>query len=125
MILGIGVDLVEIGRIRAMRERHGARFSERIFLPAEAEFCLARPNSDQHFAARFAAKEAFMKALGTGWARGVGFRTIEVVRPETGPPALALHGKTAEHAEAVGMKQAHLSLSHTETYAVAQVVLEG
>jgi len=119
------LDLVKVARIAAALERHGERFHERVFLPAEVEYCLAHKNADQHFAARFAAKEAVMKALGTGWADGVGFRTIEVVRPDDGPPLVLLHGASAERAARLGVQRRHLSLSHSDLYAVAQVVLEG
>ncbi len=124
MIVGIGIDIVEIRRIGAMRERHGDRFYTKILLPDEIEYCLARKNSDQHFAARFAAKEAGMKALGTGWSMGVGFKSIEVVRAQDSPPRLVFHGKAVELAERLGVVRTHLSLTHSEQYAVAQVVLE-
>lgn len=125
MILGIGVDIVEIDRIRQSRERQGERFFEMVFLPDEAAYCRGKANLDQHLAVRFAAKEAVMKALGTGWSDGVTFRGIEVVREGDGAPRVVLHGKTKARAGAMGVQRAHLSLSHTERYAVAQVVLEG
>ncbi len=124
MIIGIGVDIVEIERIRDLRARQGERFHEKIFTPAEVEYCLARKQADQHFAARFAAKEAVMKALGTGWAKGVTFKNIEVVRAGDASPRLLLHGPTAEIAAQKGVQRFHLSLTHSDLYAVAQVVLE-
>ncbi len=124
MIVGIGVDIVTIERIARIRERHGERFSEKIFTPEETSYCLSRKNSNEHFAARFAAKEAVMKALGTGWSRGVGFRTIEVIREEDGPPQIMLHGGAKEHASHLGVSRIHISLSHTRGMAIAQAVLE-
>lgn len=124
MIIGIGIDIVEIDRIADMRQRQGERFHEKIFTPDEVAYCLARKASDQHFAARFAAKEAAMKALGTGWAEGVSFRSIEVVRDADGPPTIRFHQKAAAHAERLGVARAHLSLTHGRDHAVAQVVLE-
>jgi len=125
MILGIGVDLVEIGRIACMRDRHGERFHERLCTPAEIAYCLSRRHCDQHFAARFAAKEAAAKALGTGIAAGVGFHGLEVVREGDHPPRLVLHDGAAARAAALGVTSCHLSLSHSESHAVAMVVLEG
>ncbi len=125
MIVGIGVDIVEIGRIRRLRERQGEAFLEKCFTPAEREYCRRRKNADESFAARFAAKEAVMKALGTGWSGGASFAGIEVVRDDDGPPTVQLHGKTAALAESKGVLALHLSLSHSERYAVAQVVAEG
>lgn len=123
-ILGIGVDLVDIHRIAELRQRHGERMQRVIFRPEEAEYCLARVNPDECLAARFAAKEAVMKALGTGWAEGVAFTGIEVVREEGGKPEIRLHGSTAEKAKALGVGKIHLSLSHARTAAIAQVVIE-
>lgn len=125
MILGTGVDIVEIERIADMRTRQGERFHDKVFTAGEVEYCLARKASDQHFAARFAAKEATMKALGTGWAEGVGFRSIEVLRGSDGPPRIQLHAKAAEHAQRLGVTRIHVSLSHGRDHAIAQVILEG
>ncbi|MCC8190206.1 MAG: holo-ACP synthase [Planctomycetes bacterium] len=123
-ILGIGVDIVTIDRMAALRERHGDRFRNLLFLPAEAEYCLSRAKPDESFAARFAAKEAVMKALGTGWAQGVAFTGIEVVRQEDGKPAIRLHGSTAARAAALNAGVIHCSLSHSDTAAVAYVIIE-
>lgn len=124
MIIGIGVDIVEIPRIREMRTRQGERFNQLVFTPAEIAYCLRRKNADQHFAARFAAKEAVMKALHTGWDHGVSFKRIEVLRGDEGPPAIKLHDRAALLAEELGVGRIHLSLTHSEKYAVAQVVIE-
>jgi holo-[acyl-carrier protein] synthase len=123
-ILGIGVDIVEIDRIAALRERHGDKFQGLLFLPEEAAYCLARAKPDECFAARFAAKEAVMKALGTGWAEGVAFTGIEVVRESGGKPGIRLHGSTAEAALRLGAGTIHLSLSHSMHVAMAQAIIE-
>ncbi len=123
-IFGIGVDLVEIARIADMRKRQGERMYDLIFLPKEVEYCLARANADECFAARFAAKEAVMKALGTGWTEGVAFTGIEVVRAGVGRPEIVLHGSTAEKARALGAGRIHISLSHSKDIAMAQAVIE-
>ena len=125
MILGIGIDLVEIERIAAIPARRGERFLERLFTPAEQRFCLARARPAPGLAARFAAKEAAMKALGTGWQRGVGFRSIEVLREPHEAPRLVLHGAAEACARRLGVERLHLSLSHSESAAIAQVILEG
>lgn len=123
-ILGIGIDVVDISRMVELRKRHGERLKDILFLPEEAEYCLARANPDECFAARFAAKEAMMKALGTGWAEGVAFTGIEVVRAEGGKPEIRLHGSTAEKARQLGAGKIHLTLSHSREVAVAQVLVE-
>ena len=123
-ILGIGIDIVDIPRMAELRERHGERFRDLLFLPEEYDYCLSRAKPDECFAARFAAKEAVMKALGTGWAEGVAFTGIEVVRQEGGKPEIQLHGATAERAKALGAGKIHLSLSHSMKAAIAQVLIE-
>lgn len=123
-IFGVGVDMVEIRRIAELRHRHGDRFYDLLFQPAEKEYCLARANPDECFAARFAAKEAVMKAFGTGWAEGVAFTGIEVVRSGNGKPEIRLHGSTADKARELGIGKIHLSLSHSRESAIAQAVVE-
>ncbi|MDR1744230.1 MAG: holo-ACP synthase [Planctomycetota bacterium] len=123
-ILGTGVDIVDIGRIAELRKKHGDRLCGLVFLPAEMEYCLARANADECLAARFAAKEAVMKALGTGWAEGVAFMGIEVVREGEGRPSIRLHGGAAAKAAALGVGRIHLSLSHSKEMAIAQAILE-
>lgn len=123
-IFGIGIDVVEIGRVAKLRQRHGEKFHHLIFLPEEAEYCLARAKPDECFAARFAAKEAMMKAMGTGWADGVAFTGIEVVSLPGGKPVIHLHGSTRDKAVELGIGAIHLSLSHSNETAVAQVVAE-
>ncbi len=125
MILGIGLDLVELPRFRAALERHGARFESRVFTPAEREVGGSGSARLLSLAARFAAKEACMKALGTGWGQGVGFTQIEVVRGARGEPSLVLHGVAREVARRLGVQRTHVSLSHQPGAAAAVVVLEG
>jgi holo-[acyl-carrier protein] synthase len=124
MIKGIGVDIVEIGRIRRIIENQGERFIQKVFTPLEQEYCLAHRDPAPHFAARFAAKEAVFKALGTGWAEGVSWHDAEVRRQDGGAPVLALAGEAANLCRASGVSSTHLSLSHSNDSAVAMVVLE-
>jgi holo-[acyl-carrier protein] synthase len=124
MIVGTGVDIAEVGRIKATVERFGDRFLKRVFTPAEVRYCMGKPNAAQRLAARFAAKEAGMKAIGTGQSRGVTWQSIEVVRYPGQRPTLKFSGKAAEFAEQLGCKRAHLSLSHTADQAIAHVILE-
>lgn len=123
-IHGIGVDLVEIERVADLLARWDRRFLDRVFLPGEIAYCQARKNSAQHFAARLAAKEAASKALGTGWRKGVHWKTVEVVRGRGRRPAIRLHGRARELAEQWGVGAIHLSVSHSRRHAVAQVVME-
>jgi holo-[acyl-carrier protein] synthase len=124
MIVGTGVDIAEVGRIQATVERFGDRFLKRVFTPAEVRYCLGKPNSAERLAARFAAKEAGMKAIGTGLRHGVTWQSVEVVRFPGQRPMLRFTGKAAEIAEQMGCKRAHLSLSHTADHAIAHVILE-
>lgn len=124
MILGHGVDLAEVERVRRSVGRFGDRFLDRVFTEGERVYAGDGPRRDEHLAARFAAKEAVFKALGTGWAKGVGWTDIEVVREASGKPVLVLHGKAFEVAEALGVRKWHLSLTHTGTMAMASVIAE-
>jgi holo-[acyl-carrier protein] synthase len=125
MIVGTGIDLVEIERIRRSVERYGRRFLDRVYTAAERSYCLRKRNSAESFAARFAAKEAGAKALGTGINHGVTWLEIEVVRETGGRPVIVFHGRARERAERLGMRSAALSLTHTGSLAMASVVLEG
>ena len=125
VIIGTGIDLVEIQRMRRIRQRHGRRGLDRLFTKEEVDYCLARVTCDASLAARVAAKEAFYKAIGTGRYKGGLWRDVEVVRLKSGAPALRLHGSAAAHAKRRGVSRLHLALSHTHDLAVAQVVLEG
>ena len=123
-IVGTGIDLVEVPRVAASIARFGQRFLERVFTEAEIRYCQSKANSAERFAARFAAKEAGMKALGTGWRAGVAWREVEVGREPRGRPSIVFSGRAAQHAARLGMTRASLSITHTEQHAVAQVILE-
>jgi holo-[acyl-carrier protein] synthase len=125
MILGTGVDIAEVPRIRQSIERFGERFLNRIFTRGEIQYCESRASKFESYAARFAAKEAGMKALGTGWSRGVRWRDIEVVRPKGQRPTIQFHGQAAAFAEKLGARNIALSLTHTSEEALAHVILEG
>ena len=116
--LTTGVDIIEISRVRQVLERYGQRFLKRVFTEGEIEYCRGRP---PNLAARFAAKEATMKALGTG-VRGVGWKDIEVIRHDSGAPAVVLHGRAKRRAQRLAVEEISLSLSHSREYAVAFVV---
>jgi holo-[acyl-carrier protein] synthase len=125
MIVGTGIDIAEVGRLREVITRFGDRFLDRIYTPGERRYCDSKANRMERYAARFAAKEAAMKALGTGWNHGVRWQDCEVVREPGGRPAIVFHGKASEFAAKLGVKNAALSLSHTAEQAFAQVILEG
>ena len=125
MIVGTGIDIAEVPRIRQVIERFGDRFLHRIFTADEMRYCDSKANRMERYAARFAAKEAAMKALGTGWNHGVRWRDCEVTRRPGGRPTISFHGVAAEFAARLGVKNAALSISHTAEQAIAQVILEG
>lgn len=125
MIVGTGIDIAEVPRIRQAIERFGDRFLHRIFTEAEIRYCQSKANRIERFAARFAAKEAAMKALGTGWNHGVRWRDCEVLRMPGGRPTMKFHGRAAEFASRLKVTNTSLSLSHTAEQAFAQVILEG
>ncbi|HTB97223.1 MAG TPA: holo-ACP synthase [Terracidiphilus sp.] len=124
MILGSGIDLVEINRIQQSLERFGQRFLNRVYTEAEQAYCLRKRKAAESLAARFAAKEAGAKALGTGISRGVNWLEIEVVREPGGRPSLRFHGRAAQIAAQLGVARAALSLTHTGDLAMASVALE-
>lgn len=124
MIVGVGTDLAEVDRIRSAIERHGKRFIERIYTPAEIAYVERKSNRYERFAARFAAKEAGMKAIGTGWRRGVRWRDFEVANLPSGRPTLRFHGVAARFAGELGVRNISLSLTHTAQQAMAIVILE-
>ena len=125
MILGLGVDIAEVLRVRGAIERHGERFLNRVFTPAEVAYCRSRRNSYERFAARFAAKEATMKALGTGLRRGVTWRNMEVSNAKGGKPTMKLSGRARELFQGMGGASIALSITHTRTLALAEVIIEG
>ena len=124
MIVGTGVDLAEVSRIRASVERFGEKFVRRIFTPAEIAYVERKANRFERYAARFAAKEAGMKAIGTGWRRGVTWHDFEVANLPTGKPTLRLHGAAARFAEQLGVRHISLSITHTAELGMAHVILE-
>ncbi len=124
MIVGTGIDIAEVPRIRQSIARFGDRFLRRIYSAGEIRYCDSKANRVERYAARFAAKEAAMKALGTGWSHGVRWRDCEVVRMPGGRPSIVFHGKAGEIAARLGVKNAALSLSHTAEQAIAQIILE-
>ena len=124
MIVGTGIDLAEVPRIAAAIDRFGDRFLRRIFTADEIRYCDSKANRAERYAARFAAKEAALKAIGTGWHRGVSWTEVEVRREPGGRPTIVFHGKAAEFATKLGVKRAALSLTHTKETAMAQVILE-
>jgi holo-[acyl-carrier protein] synthase len=124
MILGIGSDLAEVERIRASRARFGERFLRRVYTEAEIAYCLSKANVDERLAGRFAAKEAGMKAIGTGLSRGVTWRDFAVGREASGKPTLVLSGAAARIAAAQGVRRIHLTITHTAAMAMAVVITE-
>lgn len=123
MIFGIGTDIIEIGRVEDKLSRtRGLR--EKVFTPREIEYSESRGRSGQHFAARFAAKEAFFKAMGTGWRGGFRFSDVEIVNDVLGKPEVLLYGKVKDFCEAQGIRRCHVTLSHSKDLAKAVVVLE-
>lgn len=123
-IIGLGVDIVETSRIADLMGNHPERFLERCFTEGEQRDSQSAKRQLEHLAARFAAKEAVLKALGTGWAQGIGWTDIEVVRADTGRPSLSITGRAGEIAVERGITRWHLSLSHISTHAVASVIAE-
>src|SRR5271156_5696100 len=124
VIVGTGVDLAEVDRIRQAIERHGQRFINRIYTPAEIAYAQRKANRYERYAARFAAKEAGMKAIGTGWKRGVRWLDFEVTNLPSGRPTLRFHGVAAQFAERLGVRNIALSLTHTAVQAMAIFILE-
>lgn len=124
MILGTGIDLAEVPRIRASIERYGERFLNRVFTPLEIAYVERKANRFERYAARFAAKEAGMKAIGTGWRGGITWHDFEVANEPSGRPTLRLSGRAAEVAAALKVRKVNLSLTHTADHGMAFVVLE-
>ena len=124
MIVGLGVDIAEVPRIRAAIEKRGQAFLRRVFTSGEIAYCERFKNKFERFAGRFAAKEAAMKALGTGWGRGVRWVDLEVVREQSGRPTLAITGEAGKIASQLGVKHIAVSITHTADQAFAQVIFE-
>jgi holo-[acyl-carrier protein] synthase len=124
VIISIGVDIIEVGRVRETIDRT-PRFAARVFTEAERAYCESRGAvAAQHYAARFAAKEAALKALQTGWSDGISWQDIEVSTKESGAPVISFHGRARELYEQTGATGAHLSIAHTSEHAIAEVILE-
>ena len=124
-ILGIGTDIVECLRIAQMIERHGELFITRVYTDVEIRYCRARKAATQHYAGRWAAKEAVLKALGTGLRSGISWRDIEISNTRQGGPAVALHGGALEVFERAGIRRIHVAISHCRCHAVAYAIAEG
>ena len=125
MILGVGIDIIEVARIESSHERFGDRFLRRILRPAEIEYCLSHRRPGPFLAARFAAKEAISKAFGTGIGAPLGWRDMEVMRELSGQPYVVLHDAGLKLFQDRGARRLHLSISHTDHYAAVVAVLEG
>ena len=124
MIVGLGLDIAEIDRVEAAIARHGVAFLDRVYTPREVAYCERHKHKYERYAARFAAKEAAMKALGTGWRRGVRWRDIEVANAPSGKPTLNLAGFARQFADRLGVKEISLSITHSGNLALAQVIFE-
>ncbi len=125
MIVGIGVDIVEVGRIERALRLYGERFIRRVFTPQEADYCRQAARPPERFATRFAAKEAALKALGTGWRKGLRLLDVQVSNDPLGAPSIVLAAGTLRRSRDLGVTHIHVSLSHQREYAIAQVILEG
>jgi len=125
MIVGLGVDITEVERVRGAIERQGERLLKRVYTEKERSYCEKFKNKYERYAGRFAAKEATMKALGTGWSRGVRWVDIEVVREMSGKPTLELRGEAKKIAGKLGVKHIAVTITHTASQALAQVIFEG
>ena len=124
MIIAIGIDLVEVSRLEEVFARRGDRFRARVFTESEINYCESLGSKFASYAARFAAKEAVMKALGTGWSEGVGWKDIEVMSQPGVAPAIILHKRALGRMGEIGASRIHVSLTHSGDMAIAQVVLE-
>ncbi|RMG40459.1 MAG: holo-[acyl-carrier-protein] synthase [Planctomycetota bacterium] len=122
MIVGLGTDIIEIARIAAMVDRHGRLFLERVYTPSEREHCLRRKHANEALAGRWAAKEAVMKVLGTGFIRGIGWQDIEIVAQRSGRPVVRLHRGAARRARQLGITDVLVSISHCRSYAMATAI---
>jgi holo-[acyl-carrier protein] synthase len=124
MIYAVGTDLVEVSRVERIIEKWRERFIRKVYSEREIRYCSTRTYPAQHFAARFAAKEAFLKGMGLGMAGGVGFRDVEVINRAQGKPELVFHGRAKQLVDRAGITGSHISISHTDSHAVAFIVLE-
>ena len=123
MIFGIGTDIIEVSRVGELVGK-GNHYTDGVFTSGEIEYCESKKNKNQHYAGRFAAKEAFLKALGTGWAQGISFIQVDVYNDEAGKPEIRLTGKAEEFVKENRINKIYVSITHLKDYAVAMVVLE-
>ncbi len=124
-IFGIGTDIIECLRIAQMIERHGELFITRVYTQHEIQYCQSRKQATQHYAGRWAAKEAVLKALGTGWRKGISWRDIEIRNDAAGRPKVVLRGGAADVVEQLGITEMHVSISHCRSHATAYALAEG
>ena len=124
MIAGMGVDIIEIERIENEIQQHGESFTTRVFTPEEIKYCETKMHRAQHYAARFAVKEAVFKALGTGWQKGVSWKDAVITNDDLGKPEVQLYGRAKELADKMGMNELLVSISHSLHYAVAVVIIQ-
>lgn len=124
MLIGLGIDHIEIERVTRTWTRYGNRFGRRVYTDAEWAYCISRPHPAQSMAGRFAAKEAAMKALGLGWPGGIAYRDIEITRERTGKPGLRFSNRAAQRAASLGVTQSVVSMTHDRTHSSATVILE-
>lgn len=125
MIVGLGTDIVEISRIGQMIERHGDTFLNRVFTETENEYCGSKKNKEQHYAGRWAAKEAVMKTLGTGFIKGIGWKNIEVINLQSGKPTIVISGGVEQHAGEMGIDEILITISHSREFATATAIALG
>ncbi|QDT93468.1 holo-ACP synthase [Gimesia algae] len=125
MIVGLGTDIVEISRIGQMIERHGDTFLSRVFTENENTYCGSKKNKEQHYAGRWAAKEAVMKTLGTGFIKGIGWKEIEVVNLQSGKPTIVISGGVERHAGEMGISEILITISHSREFATATAIAVG
>jgi holo-[acyl-carrier protein] synthase len=121
-VIGIGTDIIECSRIDQMICRHGEHFTRHVFTVQEIRYCSNRKSSDQHFAGRWAAKEAVLKAIGTGWIAGISWKDVEVVIESSGQPKIQLYGGAAKTAKELGISEVQISISHCKSHAVAMAI---
>ncbi len=124
-VRGLGIDLVSISRFKDALDRWGCRMTRRLFTPAELDYCFSKGRPEVHLAARFAAKEAFLKALGTGLSRGIAFTDVEIVASTGAPPTISLHNRALVISVSSSLSECHLSITHSGDYAAACVVATG
>ncbi|MFP4028298.1 MAG: holo-ACP synthase [Candidatus Brocadiia bacterium] len=124
MIVGVGVDIIKVSRVKRIVEEHGERFLNRVYSEDEISYCRRCARPAERYATRFAAKEAVLKALGVGWQNGTRFHDVEVSNDSLGAPSIALTGRSKEISKQLGVTQIHISLSHDREYAIAHAVAE-